>query len=120
MLPNVFPLDAIKTVIGYLRGQITDTGAVVDACHTLLGFGLSLLFPTPGLKGAPPEPYRVSEPNLTRAEMANALEAEISKKQSAVPHEGASLSQFTLPPWIIPLALQLIQELIASLQKKGG
>jgi len=127
--PTQFPADSLRTILSFLRGQQTDTRTVIEAAYEVLGFGLGEAFQGEG--GQPARAVQAQPPSRDRAQLADAVEQALNQHQQHV--QAASGSQeaqgqpgqpgqpartWTPPAWLLPLALQVLQEVIQQLQSR--
>jgi hypothetical protein len=124
--PTQFPQDALRTILSFLRGQQTDTRTVLEAAYEVLGFGLGEAFQGGGEQ--PARTVQAQPPSRDRAQLAEAVEQVLNQhqqhQQTASGLQGAQGPQgqpartWTPPAWLLPLALQVLQEVIQQLTSR--
>ena len=96
-----FPQDAIKTIIAYLIGGGGTAGDVIKAVLEVLDYARWLWFES-GLvtiKTAAPK-------GISDVAAANALQTLVDEHAA-----GVQAQSFTLPPWLIPVLIELLKRL---------
>jgi hypothetical protein len=109
--PTAFPTGAILKLLVYLRGdQSVPIRDVAEAGYDLLGYGLSLAFQTPAtltvLDQAGEQARRMTDPEL--AERLEYLQP---------PQDAAFLAAWSLPPWAVPVILEVLRRLLERIAK---
>jgi hypothetical protein len=125
--PTQFPQDALQTILLFLRGQQTDTRTVIEAAYQVLGFGLGEAFGQ-GEGGQPARAVQAQPPSRDHAYLADAVEQvlnhhqeythTVSGSQGGQGTEGQPARTWSPPPWLLPLALQVLQEVIQQLTSR--
>jgi hypothetical protein len=126
--PTQFPQDALQTILAFLRGQQTDTRTVIEAAYEVLGFGLGEAFGQDGGGGQPARAVQAQPPSRDHAQLADAVEHVLNQHQqhaqSASGPQGAQgqpgqpARTWTPPAWLLPLALQVLQEVLQQLTSR--
>lgn len=106
--PISFPLNAIPTVIGFLRNTGVSRRDAAEAAYDLLGYGGHIALP-----GGQPHTLFSREKEaaydvLSDAFLAVKLE-ELNADIQAHPN-----ALFNLPPWVIPIALEILRRVLSS------
>jgi hypothetical protein len=128
--PTQFPQDALRTILSFLRGQQTDTRTVLEAAYEVLGFGLGEAFGQGGGDEQPARAIQAQPPSRDRAQLAEAVEQVLNQHQqheqtASGPQEaqgpqGQPARTWTPPAWLLPLALQVLQEVIQQLTSRSS
>jgi hypothetical protein len=126
--PTQFPQDALQTILSFLRGQQTDTRTVIEAAYEVLGFGLGEAFGQGGGGGQPSRSLQAQPPSRDRAQLAEAVEQVLNQHQQ---HEqtlsgpqgpqgepGQPARTWSPPAWLLPLALQVLQEILQQVTSR--
>ncbi len=105
--PTSFPVAAIPTVIGYLRGTGVSRREGAEAAYDLLGYGAHLALPADGSG-----PLSSSTENgfdlVSDASLAVRLE-DLKADLEANPN-----AAFSLPPWLVPILLEVLRRILAG------
>lgn len=101
-LPAEIDLDAVRTIIDYVRGKIAFSRDVVAAGYCLLGYALSQVATAPRLVGSPADPREVDAVAL------DTLDELVAEQQ---------ISQGIIP-WSL-LVEWLVSRLLAELMKSS-
>ncbi len=113
MNPTTFPTDLpvaqVTALIKYLRGQGGDLKTTIFNAYIVEGYalGMTLGQPSPFLAAAMPPPVDTKEGQAT------ALEAVIAT------HKAGTMAANAVPSWLLPLALKILQDLLAALAGGG-
>ena len=99
-----FPAEAVQTVGDYLKTRQGDKKAVAEACLTVQDWAV-------GLWAAHPD-----HPAIARGEhSAGATDAQrAAALERLAESHGDDAEGLTLPPWLLPLLLQVLQLLMAA------
>ncbi len=112
MNPTTFPTDLpvlqVSNLIKYLRGQGGDLKTVVFDAYVVEGYalGVTLGQPSPLMSAMPP-------PADTKEGQAAALEALL------ITHQAGKMAANAVPSWLLPLALKILQDVLAALAGGG-
>jgi hypothetical protein len=126
--PTQFPQDALQTILAFLRGQQTDTRTVIEAAYEVLGFGLGEAFGQGGGGGQPARAVQAQPPSRDRAQLAEAVEQALHQHQQHVQtlsgpqgpqgEPGQPARTWSPPAWLLPLALQVLQEILQQVTSR--
>lgn len=104
--PESFPLMAIPTVVGYLRGVGVGRRAAAEAAYDLLGYGCNVLIPADGS----PSLAVMSDDYAGSTDVQLAVRLE----DLAANLNASSQAAFALPPWLIPVVLEVLRRVLTS------
>ncbi len=107
MNPTTFPTDLpvaqVTALIAYLRGQGGDLKTTIFDAYVVLGYALGVTLGQPG--------HLLSGPSLaadTKEGQAAALGTLLAT------HQAGKLTANAVPSWLLPLALKILQDLLAA------
>jgi hypothetical protein len=126
--PTQFPADSLRTILSFLRGgKQTDTRTVLEAAYEVLGFGLGEAFGQGG-GGQPARAVQAQPPSRDHAQLAEAVEQvlhqhqqhaqTVSGPQGDQGQPGQPARTWTPPAWLLPLALQVLQEVLQQVTSR--
>lgn len=101
--PTELPFSAVQTLIGFLRGKGGGRAALLEACYEVLGYGLGVV-----VDGGPAPPVYGAVRGQDHADYAAALEGLLAR----APDAGQLRAGWTPPSWLVPLVLQVLQEVL--------
>lgn len=125
--PEVFPVSEVKSLISYLRGAAGDPKATLHDAYVVEGYALGRVHDGK---------VAHSSPAATKGEQAAALETlsrslgvsvgtplppPTTKEEQAAALESlthAMAGVWQPPAWLLPLVLQIIQEVLAAIGPK--
>ncbi len=106
MNPTTFPTDLpvaqVTSLIAYLRGQGGDLKTTVFDAYVVEGYALGVTLGQPG------HLLSVAPAADTKEGQAAALEVLLST------HQAGPMAAAAVPSWLLPLALKILQDLLAA------
>jgi hypothetical protein len=126
--PDTVPFDAINRLVGRLRGQHVDNADLVAACYDLLGYALYCVYSVGSIPPTAAAGYMnkvdssendYNLPHLSNENMAYQLEQFCKQNQNKQNDEAQSAMiplKAKLPPWVIPLVLNVIQQVLSNVK----
>ncbi len=106
--PTSFPVNAIPTVIGYLRNTGVSRRAAAEAAYDLLGYGGNLALPEDGVMLLSSDEELGNIDAYAGDVLASKLE-ELQADMDANPN-----AAFNLPQWLVPLLLEVLRRILTS------